>query len=52
MGRHNAESVQLFEQMKKKDEKKNTEEMHLVKVAQMIKSAEGSAGLLHENLQA
>ena len=34
--------------MKKKDEKEKMEEMHQHKVAQMIKSAEGSAGLLHE----
>ena len=34
--------------MKKKDEKENMEEIHQHKVAQMIKSAEGSAGLLHK----
>ena len=34
--------------MKKMDEKKKMEEMHQQKVEQMIKSAEGSAGLLHE----
>ena len=33
--------------MKKKDEKDKMEEKHQHKVAQMIKSAEGSAGLLH-----
>ena len=32
----------------KKDEKEKMEEMHQHKVAQMIKSAEGSAGLLHK----
>ena len=37
-----------LEEMKKKDEKENMEEMHQHKVAQMIKSAEGSAGLLHK----
>ena len=30
------------------DEKEKMEEMHQHKVAQMIKSAEGSAGLLHK----
>ena len=34
--------------MNKKDEKEKMEEMHQHKVAQMIKSAEGSAGLLHK----
>ena len=34
--------------MKKKDEKEKMEEIHQHKVAQMIKSAEGSAGLLHK----
>ena len=34
--------------MNKKDEKEKTEEMHQHRVAQMIKSAEGSAGLLHK----
>ena len=33
--------------MKKKDEKKKVEKMHQQKVEQMIKSAQGSAGLLH-----
>ena len=37
-----------LEDMKKKDEKENMEEMHQKKVEQMIKSAEGSAGLLHK----
>ena len=32
----------------KKDEKEKMEEMQQHKVAQMIKSAEGSAGLLHK----
>ena len=36
-----------LEDMKKKDEKKS-EDMHQHKVAQMIKSAEGSAGLLRK----
>ena len=36
------------EDMKKKDEKQNMEEVHQHKVAQMIKNAEGSAGLLHK----
>ena len=39
---------QWLEDMKKKDEKENMEEMHQKKVEQMIKSAEGSAGLLHK----
>ena len=34
--------------MKKKDEKEKMKEMQQHKVAQMIKSAEGSAGLLHK----
>ena len=37
-----------LEEMKKKDEKEKMEEMHQPKVAQMIKIAEGSAGLLHK----
>ena len=37
--------------MNKKDEKEKMEEMHQHKVAQMIKSAEGSAGLLHKITQ-
>ena len=37
-----------LEDMKKKDEKEEMEEMHQKKVEQMIKSAEGSAGLLHK----
>ena len=37
-----------LEDMKKKDEKEKMEEMHQKKVEQMIKSAEGSAGLLHK----
>ena len=36
-----------LDDMKKKDEKKTMEEMHQHKVDQMIKSAEGRAGLLH-----
>ena len=37
-----------LEEMKKRDEKEKMEEMHQHKVAQMIKSAVGSAGLLHK----
>ena len=37
-----------LEERKKNDEKEKMEEMHQQKVAQMIKSAEGSAGLLHK----
>ena len=36
--------------MKKKDEKRNMEELHQQRVIQMIKSAEGSAGLLHKEI--
>ena len=39
---------QWLEKMKKRDEKEKMEEMHQHKVAQMIKSAEGCAGLLHK----
>ena len=38
--------------MKKEDEKEKMEEMHQQKVEQMIKSAEGSAGLLHKGHEA
>ena len=38
--------------MKRKDEKEKMEEMHQRKVEKMIKSAEGSAGLLHKNHKA
>ena len=34
--------------MTKKDEIKNLEEVHQRKISQMIKSADGSAGLLHK----
>ena len=34
--------------MKKKDERRKMEELHQPRVNQMIKSAEGSAGFLHE----
>ena len=34
--------------MKKEDEKEKLEQLHHHKVKQMIKSAEGSAGLLHK----
>ena len=37
-----------LEEMKKRDDKGNMEELHQHKVAQMIKSAEGSVGLLHK----
>ena len=37
-----------LEHMKKKDEKEQMEEMHQRKVENMIKSAAGSAGLLHK----
>ena len=37
-----------LEDMKKKDEKEKMEEMHQKKVEQMIKRAEGSAGLFHK----
>ena len=37
-----------MQNMKKKDEKENMEDMHQKKVEQMIKSADGSAGLLHK----
>ena len=37
-----------MEDMKKKDEKEKMEEMHQKKVEQMIKSAEGIAGLLYK----
>ena len=48
MGRYFAELYNWFEEMKKKDEKEKMEEMHQHRVAHMIKSAEGSAGLLHK----
>ena len=37
-----------LEEMRKKDENENMEEMHQHRVAQVIKSAESSAGLLHK----
>ena len=37
-----------LKEMKKNDKKGNMEEMHQQKVAQMMKSAEGSARLLHK----
>ena len=42
------EVAEWLERLKKEDEKKKVEEMHQQKVEQMIKSAEGSAGLLHK----
>ena len=47
MGRYYAEMENRLE-MKKEDEKENMEEVHQHKVAQMIKSEEESAGLLHK----
>ena len=38
---------ELLEKLNKEDEKGKMEEMHQQKVAQMIKSAQESAGLLH-----
>ena len=37
-----------LEKMKKEDEKRKMEEMHQQRVNQMVKSAEGSAGILHK----
>ena len=37
-----------LDEVKKKDEKEKMEELHQHKVAQIIKSAEGSDGLLHK----
>ena len=37
-----------LKQLKKEDDKGKMEELHQQRVTQMIKSAEGSAGLLHE----
>ena len=37
-----------LEEMKKKDEKENMQEVHQHRVAQMMKSAEGSAGLFYK----
>ena len=48
MGRYCADMFYWLEDMKKKDEKEKMEEMHQHKVARMIKSAEGSDGLLHK----
>ena len=42
------ECYNRLEEMKKKDEKGKMEEIHQHKVAKMIESAEGSAGLLHK----
>ena len=48
MGRHDAEMVQVVGgDEKKRDEKEKMEELHQHKVEKTIKSAEGSAGLLH-----
>ena len=48
MGRFHAEWYEWLDEMKKRDEKGKMEELHQHKVAQMIESAEGSAGLLHK----
>ena len=48
MGGHNAAMGQLaVRDEKKKDEVKTLDEVHQRKASQMIKSADGSAGLLH-----
>ena len=47
-GRNHANMVCLVGEMKKEDEKRKMEEVHQRRVNQMIKSAEGSAGLLHK----
>ena len=41
-----------LEHMKKQDEMEKMEELHQRKVEKMIESAEGSAGLLHQNHEA
>ena len=48
MGRHHANRSDWLEEVKKKDERKKMEELHQQRVSRMIKSAEGSAGLLHK----
>ena len=48
MGRHHEEVVPVVGRREKEDEKGKTEETHQQKVARMMKSAEGSAGLLHK----
>ena len=40
--------IYLVGRMKKEDERRKMEEMHQERVNQMIRSAEGSAGLLHK----
>ena len=40
--------IEWLDEMKKRDEEEKMEEMHQHKVAQMRKSAEGSAGLLQK----
>ena len=47
-GRNRVKMVCLVGKMKREDEKRKKEEMDQQKVAQMIKSAEGSAGLVHK----
>ena len=48
MRRHHANRSDWLEEVKKKDERKKMEELHQQRVSRMIKSAEGSAGLLHK----
>ena len=48
MGRHHANRSDWLEEVKKKDARKKMEELHQQRVSRMIKSAEGSAGLLHK----
>ena len=40
--------ISVVGKMKKEDEKRKMEDLHQQKVNRMIKSAEGSAGLLHK----
>ena len=47
-GRHNAEVVCVVRKMKKEDKKGKMEERHQQKVAKLIESAKGRAGLLHK----
>ena len=50
--RNHAKMVCSFGKMKKEDEKRKMEELHQQRVNQMIKSAEGSAGLFAQNHEA
>ena len=47
-GRNHGELVCVVGKMKKEDEKRKIEDLHQQRVKQMIKSAEGIAGLLHK----